>query len=302
MISIQNAEKFILSGINVYIPKGVAVGIIGPSGAGKTTLMKLACGLLESDKGSVKTMGMNPVEERKQLSFKMRTYFSDRSNFDGDDTVISQFRILAEVYHQNKEQYWKQYDVLAEQLDFKSYEETRIKNLSMGQKRRIELAFMFLGDSELLLFDEPTNGLDELGKQMFWTLLEKKKAAGTTIVISSHNMTEIEQLCDRILLLDKGKQLYYGDREQLMRRYAPINHIELQFEGAIPDMEDLPLLRYSMEQNILKLEYNSNYISAAEIIQRILEQTTIVRVNIIRQNLADVILRRKEKSEDELFN
>ena len=302
MISFQNVSKFILSGVNVYIPKGVVVGIIGPSGAGKTTLMKLACGLLESDKGSIETMGMNPVEERKQLSLKMRTHLSDRSFFDGNETVISQFRILAEVFHQNREQYWKQYNVLAEQLDFKSYEETRIKNLSMGQQRRIELAFMLLGDSELLLFDEPTNGLDELGKQMFWALLEKKKAAGTTIVISSHNMTEVEQLCDRILLLEKGKLLYYGDREQLMRLYAPINQIELQFEGTIPDMEDLPLLRYSMEQNILKLEYNSNHISAAEIMQRILEQTTIVRVNIIRQNLADVILRRKEKSKNELYD
>lgn len=302
MISVQNVSKFILSGVNVYIPKGVVVGVIGPSGAGKTTLIKLACGLLESDKGSIKTMGMNPVKERKQLSLKMRTHLSDQSIFDGNETVISQFRILREVYHQNREQYWKQYNVLAEQLDFKSYEETRIKYLSMGQQRRIELAFMLLGNSELLLFDEPTNGLDELGKQVFWKLLEKKKAAGATIVISSHNMTEVKQLCDRILLLEEGKILYYGDREQLMRRYAPINQIELQFDGEIPNMEDLPLLRYRMEENILKMEYNSNHISAAEIMQRILEQTTIVRVNIIRQNLADVILRRKEKSKNELFN
>ena len=85
---------------------------------------------------------------------------------------------------------------MAKELDFKWYEETRVKSLSLGQQKRIELAFMLLGNSELLLFDEPTNGLDELGKQAFWKLLERKKAAGTTIVISSHDMEEVEHLCD----------------------------------------------------------------------------------------------------------
>lgn len=309
MISIQNAKKFILSDVNVYIPKGVVVGVIGPSGAGKTTLLKLISGILESDKGSIKTVGMDPVKDRKKLSYEMRAHFADRTFFDGNETVIGQFRLLEAIYrqgdkqsrlsksvcHQTPEQYWQQYNLLADQLDFKSYEETHIKYLSLGQQRRVQLAFMLLGNPKLLLFDEPSNGLDEQGKQIFWQLLKQKKEAGTTIVISSHNMAEVEQLCDRILLLDEGKILYYGDREQLMRRYAPINQIEIEFDGAIPDMEDLPLLRYSIEKDILKLEYNSNHISAPEIMQRILEQTTIVRVNIIRQNLADVILRRENK-------
>lgn len=295
MISIQNAKKFILSNVNVYIPKGVVVGVIGPSGAGKTTLLKLISGILESDKGSIKTVGMNPVKDRKKLSYEMRAHFADRTFFDGNETVIGQFRLLEKIYNQNPEQYWRQYNILANQLDFKSYENTHIKYLSLGQQRRVQLAFMLMGNPELLLFDEPSNGLDEQGKQVFWQLLRQKKEAGTTILISSHNVAEIEQLCDRILLLDEGKVIYYGDKEQLMRRYAPINQIEVEFDGAIPDMEDLPLLRYSIEKDILKLEYNSNHISAPEIMQRILEQTTIVRVNIIRQNLADVILRRENK-------
>lgn len=302
MISIQNVSKFILSDVNVYIPKGVVVGLIGSSGAGKTTLLKLACGLLESEKGSVKTFGMNPVKERKKLSLKMRSYFSDRFFFQGDDTVIEQFRLLQNVYCMNQEKYWDEYHLLAERLKFSEYEGKRVDRLSLGERRRAELAFMLMGNQELLLFDEPTNGLDELGKLAFWEQIEKKKKEGATILISSHNMTEVQQLCDRILLIDEGKILYYGDGEQLMRRYAPINQIEVRYTGMIPDMDDLPLLRYSIEGDFLKLEYNSNHVSAAEIMQRIMEQTPIVRVNIIRQNLADVILRRKEKSENELFD
>lgn len=161
--------------------------------------------------------------------------------------------------------------------------------MSTGQRRRVELAALLMGDTDLLLLDEPTNGMDEQGKRAFWEEICRKKEAGTTILFSSHNMAEIGQTCDRILLLDKGNVCYYGDREGLLNRYAPVNQIDIQFSGVIPDMEDLPLLRYSLENDRLRLSYNANHITAAEITKRILEQTSIIRISVTRHDLADVI-------------
>ena len=140
------------------------------------------------------------------------------------------------------------------------------------------------------MFDEPTNGLDEQGKRVFWEQLQKKKESGASILVSSHNMEEIRQVCDRIILLDQGRVLYYGDRDGLLRRFAPVNQMEIRFAGKIPDMEDIPVMWYDLEQDKLRLAYNTNHISAAEIIQGLIRQTRIVRIHMRKQTLSDVIM------------
>lgn len=293
MIYFHKTGRYILSDVDFYIPEGVTVGVIGASGAGKTTLLRLACGLLECDRGMVRTMGRNPVRDRKRLATDMRAYFSQYYYFRQEDTVLDQFRLMEKIYQTDREYSRKEYRRLAEQFHIDDFMNRRVAQLSMGQRRRVELVAILMGRAKLLLFDEPANGLDELGKRAFWEELQRRKESGTTILISSHNMGEIERVCDRILFLEEGNVLYYGDKEGLLCRYAPVNHIELRFEGNIPDMEDLPLLNYFIENNMLRLSYNANHISAAEIIKRILEQTSIIGINIVRQELTDAILTRQ---------
>lgn len=161
--------------------------------------------------------------------------------------------------------------------------------MSQGQRRRVELAAVLMGKSRLYLFDEPANGLDEQGKRVFWKQLQRKKESGATILVSSHNMEEIRQVCDRIILLHKGRVLYYGDRDGLLQRFAPFEQMEVWFDGRIPDVENLPILWYRIQQDSMRLAYNANHIMAAEIIQRIIGQTRIVRINVRKQSLSDVI-------------
>lgn len=289
MVYFREAGKYILSEVDFFIPQGVAVGVIGASGAGKTTLLKLVCGLLACDHGMVRTMGKDPVKDRKILAAHLRAYFSELYYFQQDDTVESQFRLMEKLYQLDRKQCREEYGRLDDQFRFTDFLHQRVGRLSTGQRRRVELAALLMGDTDLLLLDEPTNGMDEQGKRAFWEEICRKKEAGTTILFSSHNMAEIGQVCDRILLLDKGNVCYYGDREGLLNRYAPVNQIDIQFSGAIPDMEDLPLLRYSLENDRLRLSYNANHITAAEITKRILEQTSIIRISVTRHDLADVI-------------
>lgn len=294
MIYFQKAGRYILSDVDLYIPEGITVGVIGASGAGKTTLLRLACGLLECEFGMVRTMGRDPVRDRKKLAADLRAYFSEYYYFQQKDTVQTQFRLLEKIYQIDRGYSRKEYRRLAELFHIDDFVDRRVSQLSVGQRRRAELAAILMGKAKLLLFDEPANGLDEMGKQAFWDELQRRKESGTTILISSHNMEEIERVCDRILLLEAGNILYYGDKEGLMCRYAPVNQIEVRFEGDIPDMEDLPLLGYRIENNLLWLSYNANHISAAEIMKRILEQTSIIGINIVRQELTDAILARRD--------
>lgn len=294
MISFEHVSKFILKDINLHIPEGVIAGIAGVSGSGKTTLLRLACGLLQCEQGNVWTFGKNPVEKRKQIAPYIRVFFSGIPMFPRDSTILYEYQKLCNVYRIGKQDFQREYEMLAEQLQFGAYEEIPIRQLSLGQRRRAELAVMLLGEARLILLDEPVIGLDEQGKGIFRELLKEKRKTGAAIVMVSQNMVEEEMLCDRIVLLDDGQLLYYGERDRLMKKYAPCHEMEIVFQGKLPDMEDLPLIKYRMENNSMILRYNSNIISAAEILNQIMVQTVVTQMNIRSPRLQDVIIERKK--------
>lgn len=287
--------RFALSNISVHIPEGVAVGLIGASGAGKTTLMKIACGLLEASSGSVYTLGLNPVENRKRLAADMSAYFTDIPLLQGEDTVLGNFQSMAILFRKNRQEFWQEYRILSERLGFGEYERMLVKQLSLGQRKRVESGAAIICRPKLLLLDEPTNGMDEQGKAVLWDILRQRVENGLTLLLASHDMAEVEHLCGRILLLEKGKLLYYGEKDLLMRRYASVNRMQLKLREALPDMEDMPLIRYSICSDILTIEYDSRYITSAEIIRSVLKQTAISEMHIIRPGLAEVITKRKEE-------
>lgn len=299
MISFENVSKFILSDLSIHVPVGETVGLIGASGAGKTTFMKLACGLLAPESGTVYTMGLKPVQERKRLSKNMSVLFADIPALQAEDTVAGNFRILQRIYGIDKNQFQADYKELAKRLGFAAFEDQAVRNLSMGQRRRAEIGGVLIRRPKLLLLDEPTDGLDENAKQAFYELLEERKREGLTVLLTSHNMAEVSRVCGRIALLDQGKLLYYGKEQQLRKKFAPIDRMWLVLEGGIPDLEDLPVVRYWVDGNRLGLEYNSNYVTAAEILKLIMGQTTVMEVKVRKPDLEDIIIRLKTEKEEE---
>ncbi len=298
MISFENVSKFILSDISIHVPVGKTVGLIGASGAGKTTFIKLVCGLLAPENGAVYTMGIKPVQERKQLSKNMSVLFTDIPALEAEDTVAGNFRILQRLYGIDRNQFQTDYKELAKRLGFAAFEDQAVRNLSMGQRRRAEIGGVLIRRPKLLLLDEPTDGLDENAKQAFYELLEERKREGLTVLLTSHNMVEVSRVCGRIALLDQGKLLYYGKEQQLRKKFAPIDKMWLVLEGEIPDLEDLPIVRYWVDGNRLGLEYNSNYVTAAEILKLIMGQTTVKEVKVRKPDLEDIIIQLKTEKEE----
>ncbi len=291
MIFFENVCKFVLSDLSIHIPLGKSLGLIGHSGSGKTTLLKLACGLLQPESGSVHTMRLIPEQNRRKLCGMTGTFFVDIPFFQGDDTVEGNFRSLKIIYHIKDDIFDKEYHALAERLGFRSFEKEKVKQLSIGQRRRAEIGAVFLNRPKLLLLDEPTEGLDQTAKDSMREILKERQTEGTTVVISSHNMEEISAICERIALLDHGILRYYGEKELLLKHFAPDEMMEISFSGKIPDMEDLPLKSYSLNQNKLKLTYNSNYVTSVELLRHILAQTTVTAVTTHKSGLSDAVSR-----------
>ncbi|MGN0674885.1 MAG: ATP-binding cassette domain-containing protein [Oscillospiraceae bacterium] len=289
MINFENVSKYALNNVSIHIPKGEIVGLIGASGAGKTTMIKLACGLLAPESGRVYTLDKDPVLNRKLYKNNVSTFITGVPLLCRDDTVLQDFELIRNMYDIEKNEFDKRYKELSERLDFGKYESQTVKNLSLGQRMRAELGAALIYEPKLLLLDEPNVGLDENGKAALCELLTERCKNGMTVLMTSHDMAGISKMCGRIALLDSGKLVFYGSEDNLRSRYAPIDVMIIKFGGNIPDLEDLPLKKYAVRDNTLTLSYNSNHITSAEILKLILGQTTVSEVSIRKPSLESII-------------
>lgn len=291
MIYFENVDKFILKDINIHIPKGCCVGLIGASGAGKTTFLRLVCGLLKADNGRVYVDGQAQNMYSSRISQDIGVLFTDKPILNGEECVYENFLVLKNIYRIEETEFYNRYMELANLLDFKKYEYEKVKNLSLGQRRRAELGAIFLHRPKLAILDEPTNGLDANGKKAFYNLIKQSTAKGMTILISSHDLEGISRLCSRVALLHKGRLIYYGSEELLVKKYVPVDMMELKLKDKLPDLEDLPIEKYSLEGDRLILLYNSGHITAAEILRNIMSQIKVQEIKISKPELTDTIIK-----------
>ncbi len=285
-----------VDGLTLHIPKGMTIGVIGASGAGKTTFLKLVCGLLAPDNGRVKVKKRVPSKERRTLSESVSVLFADTSGLHPEKTVQDNLDLVRASYA-NKErrkatasdEEQDRYEYLMEELNLMPYRDEMVSNLSLGFRRRAELVAAFLKPAELFLLDEPCIGLDEQAKEGFEKIVRTCQKEGTTILLSSHSMGEVDALSRRVLLLNEGKAVFYGDRESLYRNMAKINRMAVTFVDRIPDMQDLPFGGYELDNRSMRIRYNADHVTAAELLRTILETSVIHEVSMEKPSLEDII-------------
>lgn len=286
MICLDQVEKFQLKGIQLHIPKGVSVGLVGAQGCGKTTLIKLMCGLLKPVAGRVYVMGENPIENR---SPRMGVFLKEQMALSQDMTVKEHFEQLKIVYGMDLETFKRSYSSLLKRFELVHEEQTLIRHLSKGKKRRVELMTTLIHDPEVVLLDDPMDHLDAFSKEVLMNLLNERQRLGLTVIMTSHKLEDVSEFCKRVILLCDGRIHYDGDMVLLLKQYAPIEKMTLKLEDIIPDLGDLPIKRYTLNGQLLTIYYNSNHVTSLELVRNLVTQCTFLDMNVQRSELADVI-------------
>lgn len=209
-------EIHALKEMSFTIPDGQIVGYIGPNGAGKSTTIKILSGILRPDSGECTVNGMVPWEDRKKYVSKLGVVFGQRSQLWWDVPVIESFQLLRDIYRVERGEFQSNLRRLTEQLDLQPFLNAPVRLLSLGQRMRCEIAASLLHSPEILFLDEPTIGLDAVSKLKVREFIQSEnRERKLTVILTTHDMQDIDALCHRVLLIGKGQLLLDGSIEEI---------------------------------------------------------------------------------------
>jgi viologen exporter family transport system ATP-binding protein len=280
-----------LKEVSFNIHEGEVVGYIGPNGAGKSTTIKVMSGILLPDKGKCSIMGRTPWNERIAHVKNIGVVFGQRSQLWWDVPVIDSFELLRDIYQIPAGEYRKNAEMLIETLDLKNIMNNPVRQLSLGQRMRCEIAASLLHSPRILFLDEPTIGLDAVSKiavRRFIKSINREKKV--TVILTTHDMNDIEALANRILLIGKGRILYDGDLESLKSRFGTNKTITIDFaeNSKLPDIVGTKLLSWSSERASLLVDIKQKKVS--EVIATLSETLELLDVTVENPPIEELVV------------
>jgi ABC-2 type transport system ATP-binding protein len=284
-------QKVAVHDISFSISPGEIVGYIGPNGAGKSTTIKMLTGILLPTSGEIKVNGIVPYRERQKNARQIGVVFGQRTQLWWDLPTIDSFELLRQVYQIPEKNYRKNMETFTEILGLEDFLNTPVRQLSLGQRMRADIAASLLHDPAILFLDEPTIGLDVVAKdKMRKFIREINKERGVTVILTTHDMTDIEKLCKRMILIDKGKIMYDGELAKIKEVFGADRILTIDFEGDVPFQEKgVQLIRE--EGNRKWLKFNRDEISSAQLLAEIAKKYEIKDL-IIQEPEIDYIIRK----------
>jgi ABC-2 type transport system ATP-binding protein len=224
--------------ISFRVERGELLGYLGPNGAGKSTTIKMLTGILVPSGGRVSVAGLDPSKRRVELAKRIGAMFGQRVQLWWDLPLIDSFELLRHIYKVPAERYRTSLARFREVLDLDPFLHTPVRQLSLGQRIRGELTASMLHEPELLFLDEPTIGLDVVAKQRVRDfLIELNRERGVTVLLTTHDLGDIERLCKRLLVIDRGSLIWDGQIDDLKRRYGAERLLIVDLEAAIPPLQ-----------------------------------------------------------------
>lgn len=207
----RRVEVRAVDGVSFEVSAGEMVGYLGPNGAGKSTTIKMLTGVLTPSGGEVRTVGLEPVRQRTQLARRIGVVFGQRTQLWWDLPLGDSFELLHHVYRTEGARHRANLDALVERLDMGAFLATPVRQLSLGQRMRGELTASLLHDPPVVVLDEPTIGLDVVSKQAVrGFLVDHNREHGTTVLLTTHDLDDVERLCPRMMIIDHGRVIYDG--------------------------------------------------------------------------------------------
>lgn len=289
-ISRDYREVHAVEGLNLDIEEGEMIGYIGSNGAGKSTTVKMLTGILEPSSGSIEVDGRDPQKERKKNAMNIGVVFGQKTQLWWDLPVKESFRLLKEIYEVSDEAYDERIDEFDEVLQLSEFWDQPVRKLSLGQKMRCELAASFLHHPKIVYLDEPTIGLDVAVKERIRDFIKKmNQEENITVMLTTHDIDDIEDLCDRIVVLDEGKKIYDGQLDSLVDRFTSrrlimdtrsTENIDLRLDG---------IMEVDQDDGHVEIVFDRDVISASDLMREVLERYDVLDFQIKEPDIEAVV-------------
>ena len=300
LFSNEKVTKVAVDDISFKINDGEIVGYIGSNGAGKSTTIKMMTGILNPTKGECLVNGVNPSKKRMDNAKNIGVVFGQRTQLWWDLPLSESFTILKEIYDVSDEEYKERMLFLNEVLGLAEFFDRPVRTLSLGQRMRADLGASLIHNPKVLYLDEPTIGLDLVVKDKIRDAIKEiNERYNTTVILTTHDIGDIEELCSRIIIIDQGKKIYDGTLDKLKRTYGTrkkvsmavkhIDRIESIDWSVITGKADSVVLEKDDEGKKVTLNFDNNDIEVSDIIHAAMEVTMVKDIEIIETELADIV-------------
>lgn len=283
-----------LDDVSFLVRRGEFVAYAGPNGAGKSTTMKLLSGMLQPTAGTISVLGMSPEKDRIALMKRLGVLFGNRTELWWDHPVIQSFEWKKVVWDIPDTVYRRNLDMVTELLDIGEIRNTFARELSLGQRMRADLAMMLLHSPEVILLDEPTLGLDVVAKRQMIEFLKKiNREEGVTILVTSHDMDDLEEMARRILMISGGKLAFDGSFDGLRDITGNLTHFTVTTDGRKPELEGCRLL--GGKHGVFEFEADLSGLSVSTLLERLSRVDGIMDVEIRKAPIEQVIAQLYQK-------
>ena len=301
LFSTEKVVKKAVDDISFQIADGEIVGYIGSNGAGKSTTIKMMTGILTPTKGECLINGINPSKNRKANARNIGVVFGQRTQLWWDLPLSESFTILKEIYNVSDADYKERMEFLNRVLELEEFFERPVRTLSLGQRMRADLGAALLHNPKVLYLDEPTIGLDLVVKDNIRTAIrEINEKYQTTVILTTHDIGDIEELCSRIIIIDEGKKIYDGSLADLKDTYGTKRKVSMEVKQ--PDRltgwelseklgvtKEACVTEFDRENNVLSVTFDKHKIQVPQVMGAVMEQTEVSDIQIQETELAEIV-------------
>ena len=238
LFSGEHTIKRAVDDITFSVDDGEIVGFIGKNGAGKSTTIKMLSGILQPTSGNVTVDGIKPFEQRMENAKQIGVVFGHKTQLWWDVPLIESYRLLKEIYKIKDGTYRKNLDRYIPMLDLEEVINKPVRQMSLGQRVKSDICAALLHDPKILFLDEPTIGVDVVSKKYLHDFIsEINREKGTTVLLTTHDMGDMEKLCSRVVVIDSGHLMYDGDLENMVQKFGAIRSLMIEFEEPVADFQ-----------------------------------------------------------------
>ncbi len=283
---------YAVKGISFEINQGESVAFLGKNGAGKTTTIKMLSGLVFPNEGEINILGFNPFDRKAEFLQNIGLVMGNKAGLNWDLTAKQSFELLKQIYRIPDDIFKERLDKLTELLEIKKFLDTQVRRMSLGERMKMEIIGSLLHHPKILFLDEPTIGLDIYSKKKIREFLRQvQNDYGVTILLTSHDMDDVENVCDRVIIIDQGQKIYDNTLESLTEQYKQERYVKFVFEGAIKNLDIQDIKAEVIASEAYSITYKVNQSEMPKLISLVTSKYKLKDIEILSVPLEEIVMK-----------